>query len=255
MHDLASQAGLVLRNVRLGAGPAGVSPSPRRRPDEERRKLERNIHDGAQQQLVALAVKARLARTLTERDPAKAGRDARSRSRRRRSDALEDLRDLARGIYPPLLADKGLEAALSAQARKSPVPVEVDAHGVDRFPQDVEAAVYFSTLEALQNTAKYADASRATITLSRSNGSLAFSVADDGAGFDTSRTGYGTGLQGIADRLGALDGELEVTSRPGSGHDRHRPRAGRAATLTKGGRCMTPHRRSPQGVPRDSSAG
>ena len=97
------------------------------------------------------------------------------------------------------------------------MPVEVAADGVDRFPQEVEAAVYFSALEALQNTAKYADASRATVTLSRANGSLEFAVADDGRGFDPGATGYGTGLQGIADRLGALDGELEVTSRPGSG--------------------------------------
>jgi signal transduction histidine kinase len=131
--------------------------------------------------------------------------------------AMEDLRDLARGIYPPLLADKGLEAALAAQARKSPVPVEVRAEGIERLPQEVEAAVYFSALEALQNTAKYANASRATVTLRRANGSLAFAVVDDGVGFDQRVTGYGTGLQGMADRLGALDGKLEVTSRPGSG--------------------------------------
>ena len=165
---------------------------------------------------MALAVKARLARTLTERDPAKAG-EMLAQIEAETHDALEDLRDLARGIYPPLLADKGLEAALTSQARKSPVPVEVVAEGIDRLPQEIEAAVYFSTLEALQNAAKYAEASRATVTLSRANGTLAFTVADDGMGFDTSATGYGTGLQGIADRLGALDGKLEVTSRPGTG--------------------------------------
>jgi len=223
VRDLAAQAGLVLRNERLTsalrARLTDLQAAQKRlvaAQDAERRKLERNIHDGAQQQLVALAVKARLARTLTERDPARAA-DMLVQIEAETHDALEDLRDLARGIYPPLLADKGLEAALTAQARKSTVPVEVEAHGIDRFPQEVEAAVYFSALEALQNTAKYAEASHATVSLSRANGSLVFTVADDGTGFDTSATGYGTGLQGIADRLGALDGDLEVASHPGSG--------------------------------------
>ncbi|CAN5727233.1 hypothetical protein BH18ACT17_BH18ACT17_00030 [soil metagenome] len=216
VRDLASQAGLVLRNVRLVQD---LRESRRRlvaAQDEERRKLERNIHDGAQQQLVALQVRQRLVEQLIERDPTKA-KEMVGQLQEDTAAARDDLRDLARGIYPPLLADKGLEAALTAQARKSAVPVEVDAHAIERFSQDIEAAVYFSTLEALQNTAKYAGASRATVTLSRANGSLAFTVSDDGAGFDPSATGYGTGLQGIADRLGALDGELEVTSSPGSG--------------------------------------
>ena len=223
VSDLASQAGLVLRNVRLTeelrARLDDLRAAQKRivaAQDRERRRLERNIHDGAQQQLVALAVKTRLARGLTERDPVKAA-EMLTQVESETQEALEDLRDLARGIYPPLLADKGLEAALIAQARKCPVPVEVAAAGIDRFPQEVEAAVYFSALEALQNTTKYADASRATVTLSRANGSLEFAVADDGRGFDPGATGYGTGLQGIADRLGALDGELEVSSRPGSG--------------------------------------
>jgi signal transduction histidine kinase len=184
--------------------------------DEERRRLERNIHDGAQQQLVALAVKARLARTLTERDPARAV-EMLSQIEDETQAALQDLRDLARGIYPPLLADKGLVAALEGQARKSPVPVDVRAVDLGRFPQEIEAAIYFSTLEALQNVAKYAGATRVTLALAQRNGSLTFTVTDDGRGFDPTSTGYGTGLQGIADRLGALDGSLEVTSAPGAG--------------------------------------
>ncbi len=220
---LASQAGLVLRNVRLteelklrlddlrAAQKRLVSAQ-----DAERRKLERNIHDGAQQQLVALAVKARLARALTERDPAKAG-EMLVQMEAETHTALEDLRDLARGIYPPLLADKGLEAALTAQARKLPMPVAVEASDLGRFPQEVEAAVYFSALEALQNVAKYAEASRVDVVLRGSGGTLVFSVVDDGRGFDPGSIGFGTGLQGIADRLGALDGSLEVTSTPGSG--------------------------------------
>ena len=178
VSDLAAQAGLVLRNVRLTeelrARFDDLRAAQKRivaAQDRERRRLERNIHDGAQQQLVALAVKARLARSLTDRDPAKAA-EMLTQIEGETQEALEDLRDLARGIYPPLLADKGLAAALTAQARKSTVPVEVVADGVDRFPQEVEAAVYFSALEALQNTAKYADATRATVSLSRANGSL-----------------------------------------------------------------------------------
>jgi signal transduction histidine kinase len=220
---LASQAGLVLRNVRLTEELKlrleDLKAAQKRlvaAQDEERRKLERNIHDGAQQQLVALAVKARLTRTLTDRDPAKAAQMLEQIEAEMQS-ALEDLRDLARGIYPPLLADKGLEAALTAQARKSSVPVSVSADHVGRFPQEIEAAVYFSTLEALQNVAKYAEASRAVVDLHADDGSLWFTVADDGRGFDPGSTGYGTGLQGIADRLGALDGSLHVTSAPGSG--------------------------------------
>jgi signal transduction histidine kinase len=131
--------------------------------------------------------------------------------------ALDDLRDLARGIYPPLLADQGLVPALQAQARKASLPVVIDADGIGRYPQDTEAAVYFCTLEALQNVAKYAGAARATVGLSCSGGSLQFTVTDDGAGFDAASTRNGTGLQGMADRLAALGGSLHVSSQPGRG--------------------------------------
>jgi len=223
VEDLASQAGLVLRNVglteQLRARLEELRASRERivtAQDAERRRLERNIHDGAQQQLVALAVKLKLADATLDRDAAKASQmlaDLQADT----ADALENLRDLARGIYPPLLADQGLVAALEAQARKAAVPTTVEGNGLGRFDQDVEAAVYFSCLEALQNTAKYADASRATIALSNGDGSLTFTVSDDGAGFDTSETSYGTGLQGIADRLAALGGTLDVRSEPGAG--------------------------------------
>jgi len=133
------------------------------------------------------------------------------------NEALEDLRDLARGIYPPLLADRGLAAALEAQARKASLPVTVRVEDLGRYPAEVEAATYFSCLEALQNVAKYADATRATVTVSDGTGALRFEVTDDGHGFDPSATGYGTGLQGIADRLAALDGTLSVASAVGEG--------------------------------------
>ena len=131
--------------------------------------------------------------------------------------AVADLRDLARGIYPPLLASAGLAAALEAQARKAPVPASVTADGVGRYPQDVEAAVYFCVLEALQNIAKYAGATRAGVRLAGSGHDLRFEVTDDGAGFDPEARGYGTGLQGMADRLHAHGGSLDVRSAPGAG--------------------------------------
>src|SRR5207249_74861 len=169
--DLAAGAGLVLRNVRLteelllrleelrASGARIVAAQ-----DQERRRLERNIHDGAQQQLVALAIKIRLANSLEARNPTKAN-ELLEQTETEVAQALEDLRDLARGIYPRLLADQGLLAALQAQARKVPFPVSVDAYGVRRYPQEQEAAVYFCILEALQNVAKYARASNAVVRL------------------------------------------------------------------------------------------
>jgi signal transduction histidine kinase len=221
--DLAAQAGLVLRNVRL-------TDELRRRledlkaaqkrlvtaQDEERRRIERNIHDGAQQQLVALSVRLRLAQTLLGKDPERAEVMLGELQTETQS-ALEDLRDLARGIYPPLLADQGLPAALAAQARKSVVPVEVSTDGVTRYAPEIEAAAYFCVLEALQNVAKYARASRVDVRLTRENGRLVFEVADDGIGFDPASNGAGSGVQGMRDRLSALDGALEVRSAPGEG--------------------------------------
>jgi len=216
VRDLASQAGLVLRNVRLVEELRSSQRRLVRAQDRERRRLERNIHDGSQQQLVALSVKTRLARDLTARDPAQAAElltqiDAEIQT------ALGDLRDLARGIYPPLLIDEGLRAALDAQARRSPVPTTVRADGLGRYAPEVEAAVYFSCLEALQNVVKYAEASSATVILAQSNGHLTFEVVDDGRGFDPAAERTGTGLQGIADRLGALHGEVTIRSEPGAG--------------------------------------
>ena len=213
--DLAAQAGLVLRNAALIEDLRLSRQRIVAAQDQERRRLERNLHDGAQQQLVALAIKLRLLESLIPKDPDAAvrmtnevGTDA--------GGALENLRDLARGIYPPLLADRGLTAALEAQARKVPVPVTVEGNGVGRYAQEVEAAVYFSCLEALQNIVKYADASSATIRLS-ADGGLAFEIRDDGHGFDTSVASLGTGLQGIVDRVAAIGGTLDVRSAPGQG--------------------------------------
>jgi signal transduction histidine kinase len=221
--QLAGQAGLVLHNAgltdQLRERLAELRASRKRivaTADGERRRLERNIHDGAQQQLVALSVMARLAETTLDSDK-EGARAMLVQAQADAADALENLQDLARGIYPPLLADQGLAAALAAQARKSPVPVTVGADGLGRYPQEAEAAVYFSVLEALQNVAKYAAASQAAVRLAGRADALEFSVTDDGAGFDAGSAGYGTGLQGMADRLAALGGDLQVRSRPGHG--------------------------------------
>ncbi len=221
IRHLASQAGLVLRNAALTAQLQATIDelrASRRRlveaQDAERRKIERNLHDGAQQQLIALTIHLAL---LEESAGDPAARELAAAVKDGVRAALDDLRDLARGIYPPLLADQGLVPALQAQARKAALPVQIDADGIRRYPQDTEAAVYFCTLEALQNVAKYAHASRATVRLSCSDGSLEFTVTDDGTGFDTTTIPPGTGLQGMADRLAALGGALHIRSQPGEG--------------------------------------
>jgi signal transduction histidine kinase len=224
--QLAAQAGLVLHNAgltgQLKQRMAELRASRKRvveAADSERRRLERNIHDGAQQQLVALSVMARLAETTVDSDKESA-RAMVVQAQADATEALENLRDLARGIYPPLLAEQGLAAALEAQASRSPFPVTVEAEGRGRYPQEAEAAVYFCVLEALQNSAKYANASRAAVHLAGPagpGGALEFSVTDDGTGFDPGSAGYGTGLQGMADRMAALGGDLQVLSEPGHG--------------------------------------
>ena len=214
--DLATQAGLVLRNVRL----IEELRASRRRivtaQDERAKQLERNLHDGAQQQLVALGVQLNLARRRAERDAPEMAA-ALEGLQAQATDALENLRDLARGIYPPLLADQGLVVALDAQARKAALMVEIEGDGIGRYPQEVEAALYFCCLEALQNVAKYASASSARVRLAGRDGTVTFEVTDDGSGFDPARTPLGTGLQGMRDRLEALGGTFEIDSSPGAG--------------------------------------
>jgi signal transduction histidine kinase len=216
LTDVASQTGLVLRNVRLIEELRASRQRLVTTQDEERRRLERDIHDGAQQQLVALAVKLRLVEATALKDPNKAT-DLAAQARTEAQEALDALRDLARGIYPPLLADQGLAAALEAQARKIPVSVRVEPDGVGRYPQETEAAAYFCVLEALQNVTKYAEASSVTVRLRSGDGVLGFEVHDDGRGFDPASTPRGSGLQNMADRLEALGGSLQVESTPGRG--------------------------------------
>jgi signal transduction histidine kinase len=224
---LAQQAGLVLRNVGLTAElrqRLDELRTSRQRlvhaQDEERRRLERNLHDGAQQHLVAIKVKLGLAQMLVVKAPEQA-RLTVAGLKADADEALETLRDLARGIYPPLLADKGLVVALESQARKATVSIRVEAGDVQRYAQDVEATVYFCVLEALQNVQKYAGASHVVVRLRDGDGALHFAVQDDGAGFDAAGTRKGAGLTNMADRVEALGGAVEVTSRPGDGTSVH----------------------------------
>jgi signal transduction histidine kinase len=221
LDDLAHQAGLVLKNVGLTsdlqARLVELRASRQRlvaAQDDERRRLERNLHDGAQQNLVAIKVKLGLAEMLSAKDPEKA-RQLISALKADTDEALETLRDLARGIYPPLLADRGLVAALESQARKATLPVTVEGNGVGRYPQEIEAAVYFCVLEALQNVQKYADAGTAEVKLSDIGGQFQFEVYDDGAGFDHTSAVKGAGLTNMGDRLDALGGDLTITSQAG----------------------------------------
>ena len=216
VRDVAAQAGLVLRNVALIEDLRASRQRLVAAADEARRRLERNLHDGAQQRLVALRITLGLARQVAGSSSQEAD-ELLAQTEQEAQDALEELRDLARGIYPPLLADLGLAAALEAQARKAALPVTVEAPGLRRYSQETEAAVYFCVLEALQNVAKYAQARQARVTLGHDNGALTFTVEDDGRGFDQTAAVMGTGVQGMSDRLAALDGTIEVVSAPGVG--------------------------------------
>ena len=185
--------------------------------DAERLRIERALHDGAQQHLVSLAVNLQLARQLADSDPVAAkmlleeiGRDVR--------EALEDVRELAHGIYPPLLIDRGLAEALKAAASGASIPTRVEATALDRYPSEAEATAYFCCLEALQNAARHGGAgAQATVRVWPEEGALLFEVIDDGAGFEPSATRRGAGLTSVSDRLGALGGRLTISSESGHG--------------------------------------
>jgi PAS domain S-box-containing protein len=181
--------------------------------DEERRRLERNLHDGAQQRLVSLSLSLRLAQNRVKSDPEGAEQllDA---SREELAQALEELRELARGIHPAVLTDRGLDAALEALAARSPLPIDINGPSA-KLPAPVEAAAYYVVSEALANVAKYAQASAVEVTVERMNGMAVVEVSDDGVGgADPLR---GSGLRGLADRVASLSGKLDVQSPPGVG--------------------------------------
>ena len=232
LTELARQVALALHNLQLDAALQASLDELQRRNEElqhsrarivaagdaERRKLERNLHDGAQQHLVALAVKLRLAQDAVEDDPA----DAVAMIDEIKADvreAIAELRSLAHGIFPPLLVSGGLAEALPAAATRARVATTVDATGIGRYGADMEAAVYFCILEALQNAGKHAGAT-ATVAVRvwEAGGLLHFEVSDDGAGFETaSLVGSGHGFVNMEDRLGAFGGTYSVRSRPAEG--------------------------------------
>jgi signal transduction histidine kinase len=227
---LAAQAGLVLRLAGLRAELAARHAELAARADElrlsrerlietqdaERRRLERDIHDGAQQHLVALAVNLRLAETVAARSPERAVKVLEAQSEAAR-EAIDTLTQLSRGIYPRLLADEGMVPALRAALAISPIPVRVDAPDVPRLASAIEAALYFCCMEAVQNAAKHSLASAVTVTVATSDGSVRLTVADDGEGFDASSAEPGAGLTNMRDRIDAAGGQLQMTSAPGVG--------------------------------------
>jgi len=184
----------------------------------ELRRIERDLHDGAQARLVGLAMLLGHARRSADADPA-AVPDLLDRSLAELRTTLSELRDLARGIHPAILTEKGLDAALYALASRAPVPVTLDSDGEGRLPEPVEVAAYFVVSEAITNVAKYARATEANVAVHRVNGCLTVDVSDDGVGgADPAR---GSGLRGAADRIAALDGTLTVESPPGRGTRLH----------------------------------
>ncbi len=214
IDDVASQAGLVLRNAHL----IHELRSSRQRlvaaQDQERRRLERDLHDGAQQQLVALKLKLRLVQKVDDEDKRDELFDALVRDA---DDAIEGLRNLARGIYPPVLIQRGLVAALRAHSAKAVVATEIEADDLGRYPPEIESAVYFCVLEALQNVAKYAGAGQARVGVTAGNAGLKFEIVDDGRGFDVSTVERGAGLQNMEDRIEALGGSVTIRSAIGVG--------------------------------------
>jgi PAS domain S-box-containing protein len=182
--------------------------------DAARRKIERDLHDGAQQRLVSLTLEARMARTRLAKDPDSAGPFL-ERFAEELAGASEELRELARGIHPAVLTDRGLGPAIEALVSRATVPVEVLEVPDARLPPVAETTAYFTVAEALTNVAKYANATHATVRLASQNGTLVVEVRDDGIG--GADPAGGSGLSGLADRVGAIDGSLSITSPPGEG--------------------------------------
>ena len=182
--------------------------------DAERRRLERNLHDGAQQRLVSVAIDLRVIRATVGKDPEKAAEQL-SAAQEQLAQGLDDLRELARGIHPAVLTDRGLGPAIESLAIRAPVPVEITDLPEERLSGPVEAAAYYVVAEAITNVAKYAQASHATVSVRRTNGLATVTVADDGVG--GADPTQGTGLRGLRDRLEALDGRLDVESSAASG--------------------------------------
>jgi signal transduction histidine kinase len=231
LTELARQVGLALHNVELDSALQKSLDEVRRQAeqlqesrarivaasDAARRQIERNLHDGAQQHLVALAVNVRLARRLIETDAA-ASAELLDQLGTGIQDAVQELRALAHGIYPPLLVDRGISEALRSAAGKAALPTKVVAENLGRYSPEEEAAVYFCCMEALQNAAKHAgDEATATIRVWEEPGVLLFDASDTGRGFDLRTRALGAGFVNMNDRVGAIGGSVTVVSQPGHG--------------------------------------
>ena len=230
LTELARQVGLAVHNARLDTALQTTLDELRKQADElrqsrarivasgdaERRRVERNLHDGAQQHLVAMAVNLRLARDIMADDPDAVG-EMLDQLADDVKNTIQELRELAHGIYPPLLADSGLGEALRAAANRSPLAVTVTTDGIGRYTPDIEAAIYFCCLEALQNAGKHAPQARVQVRVWEESGGLLFSVSDDGPGFDVAAARKGHGFVNMADRLGAIGGTVRWESQPGHG--------------------------------------
>jgi signal transduction histidine kinase len=224
LHDLAAGMGLALRNAlltrQLRKQVADLQASRERvlaAADAARRALERDLDSGPQQQLVALKVKLGPTRKLAEQRGAEKTAALLSQLEVEAGDAIQAVRDFAAGIYPPLLEAEGLAVAIAQHAHRAVIPVSIDDEGIGRYPRETEAAVYFTVMEALQNTTKYAAADSVSVTLAADGGRLQFEVRDDGSGFDASTVTAGAGLAGMADRLDTVGGEVRIDSQPGAG--------------------------------------
>ena len=222
--ELAGQAALLLANTRLrsrlGERLVELRISRQRMitaQDRARHALERDLHDGAQQELVALKVKLGLARTIATREGVPAVAQELDDTAQIADRAVDTLRDVARGIYPPLLESEGLAAALSAQARRAGLSVTVLDRAQIRYPRELEATAYFCALEALRNAVKHANATHAHVELNGTAVDLVVTVTDDGNGFDPDTTTHGDGLTHMADRVDATGGTLSIDSTPGHG--------------------------------------
>jgi signal transduction histidine kinase len=224
MQNLAGGLGLAMRNARLTDDlrhrVAALAESRERiltAADEARRDLERDLDMGPQQELVAVKVKLGVVRSRAARQDATQTAEVLGQLEQEVGTAITSVRDFARGIYPPLLEADGLTAAVSAEGDKAAFPVTIEADGVRRYSREVETAVFFTVLEALQNAAKYADPTSATIKLVDDGRRLSFDVVDDGSGFDPRIEGEGSGIPGMRDRIDAAGGELAVASTLGGG--------------------------------------
>ena len=209
---LAAEAAASLREVRRSRARIATSA------ERERRRIERDLHDGAQQRLVALRIELELAEELVRRDPERGA--ARLRELEQEvDDALAELRTLAHGVYPPLLGDRGLADALTEATARSTVPVKLETRDVSRYPPEVEGAVYFCILEALQNVLKHAEGARHVLIRLEGDttAELRFSVHDDGAGAPGGVIRAGAGITNMRDRLSAIDGDVVVSSSVGAG--------------------------------------